>query len=72
MKRISLLFLTLAGYQQTGIHPRNFNITPDGRWMLVCCRDDNAIEIYRRDRADGSLTDTGHRITLSRPVFVGW
>ncbi len=64
--------LTPAGYQQTGIHPRNFNITPDGRWMLVCCRDDNAIEIYRRDRADGSLTDTGHRITLSRPVFVGW
>lgn len=64
--------LTPAGYQHTGIHPRNFNITPDGRWMLVCCRDDNAIEIYRRDTASGQLTDTGRRITLSRPVFAGW
>ena len=64
--------LTPAGYQNTGIHPRNFNITPDGRWMLVCCRDDNAIEIYRRVAASGLLTDTGRRITLSRPVFVGW
>lgn len=64
--------LTPAGYRNTGIHPRNFNITPDGRWILVCCRDDDAIEIYRRGAADGQLTDTGRRIRVPRPVFAGW
>ena len=64
--------LTDAGYQNTGKHPRNFNITPDGRFLLVACRDENAIEIYRRDARTGLLKDTGRRIGLEKPVFVGW
>ena len=64
--------LTDAGYQTTGKHPRNFNITPDGRYLLVACRDDNAIEIYRRDAGTGLLKDTGRRIATEKPVFVGW
>ena len=64
--------LSDAGYQTTGIHPRNFNITPDGRFVLVACRDSNAIEVYRRDAKTGLLKDTGRRINLEKPVFVGW
>ena len=64
--------LTEAGYRLTGPHPRNFNITPDGRWVLVACRDNDSIEIYRRDASTGLLEDTGKRIRLSRPVFVGF
>ena len=64
--------LSYVGYQQTGPHPRNFNITPNGRYVLVACRDNNSIEIYDRDRSTGMLSDTGRRITLERPVFVGW
>ena len=64
--------LAYVGYQQTGPHPRNFNITPNGRYVLVACRDNNSIEIYDRDRSTGMLSDTGRRITLERPVFVGW
>jgi 6-phosphogluconolactonase (cycloisomerase 2 family) len=64
--------LTYAGFQATGPHPRNFNITPNGKYLLVCCRDNNSIEIYARDPATGLLTDTGERIPVERPVFVGW
>jgi len=64
--------LSEAGYQRTGTHPRHFNITPDGRWLLCCCRDGNAVEIYRRDADTGLLQDTGGRIRLERPVCVTW
>ena len=64
--------LTYAGYQATGSHPRNFNITPNGRWLLVACRDTDAIEIYALDPATGLLSDTSRRIPVQRPVFVGW
>ena len=64
--------LAYVGYQATGPHPRNFNITPNGRYVMVACRDNDAIEIYARDRATGLLTDTGRRIPVERPVFVGW
>ena len=64
--------LAYAGYTATGPHPRNFNITPNGRYVLVACRDNDSIEIYARDNSTGLLTDTGRRISLERPVFVGW
>ena len=64
--------LTYVGYQATGIHPRNFNITPNGRFVLVACRDTDAIEIYARSSETGLLTFTGRVIPVSHPVFVGW
>ncbi len=64
--------LTYVGFQATGPHPRNFNITPNGRWLLVCCRDSDAIEVYSLDPATGLPSDTGRRLSVPRPVFVGW
>ena len=64
--------LAYVGFQATGPHPRNFNISPNGRYVLVACRDNNSIEVYARDRRTGLLTDTGRRIPVERPVFVGW
>lgn len=60
--------LTKVGYQHTGPHPRNFAITKD--MAIVACRDSNEIEIYRRDKKTGLLTDTGRRIAVEKPVFV--
>ncbi len=62
--------LTNAGYQPTGIHPRNFNITPNGSFLLVACRDSGCIQIFRCDAKTGLLTDTGRTIILScrKPV----
>lgn len=64
--------LTYVGYQATGAHPRNFNITPNGRFVLVACRDTDAIEIYARSAETGLLTFTGRVISVERPVYVGW
>ncbi len=61
--------LTYRSHTPTSVHPRNFTFSPDGRYMLVACRDGNVVEIYEVG-ADGSLTDTGRRITQTKPVFV--
>lgn len=62
--------LTRIGFQPTGRHPRNFALSPDGRYVLVACRDDRRVEIYERDTATGLLTDTGRRIEATAPVCV--
>lgn len=43
-------------YVLTGRHPRNFTFSPDGNYILVACRDDNRIEVYRRSKSTGIIT----------------
>lgn len=62
--------LTHIGYQDTGAHPRNFAITPNGKFLLACCRDANRIEVYQRDSDTGMLKDTGKYIDMPKPVVV--
>lgn len=62
--------LTKVGYQLTGIHPRNFIITPDGRFLLVACRDSNLVQIFKRYEKTGLLVDTGKKIETSKPVCL--
>ena len=64
--------LTKVGYQSTGLHPRNFILTPNGKYLLVACRDTNEIEVYLRNAQTGLLEDTGKRIAMSRPVCIRW
>ena len=45
-----------VGFQATGRHPRNFALSPDGRFLLCACRDDNRIEIYAVNTDTGALT----------------
>lgn len=62
--------LTKVGYQLTGIHPRNFIISPNGLYLLVACRDSNAIQIFKRNKTTGLLEDTGKTIETSKPVCL--
>lgn len=62
--------LTPAGYQKTDPHPRNFNITPNGKYLLVACRDSNVIQVYRRNPDNGLLTDTRQDILIDKPVCI--
>ncbi|MFZ6038159.1 MAG: lactonase family protein [Bacteroidota bacterium] len=62
--------LTKIGYQPTGLHPRNFAITPNGKYLLVACRDDNKIQVFSIDPKTGLLSDTHQDIQLSKPVCV--
>ena len=54
--------LTKAGYQPTGKHPRHFEFTPDGRYLLVACRDEHKIQVFRHNPENGLLTDTRQNI----------
>lgn len=62
--------LAKAGYQLTGKHPRNFIITPNGKYILVACRDKNAVEVYERNPKTGLLKNTGKDISLNKPVCI--
>ena len=62
--------LTKIGYQLTGIHPRNFAITPNGKYLLVACRDDNKIQVFERNEATGELTETAQAIEVDRPTCI--
>ncbi|MDE6652529.1 MAG: lactonase family protein [Paramuribaculum sp.] len=63
--------LTRIGFQPTGAHPRNFAITPNGKFLLVACRDTDTIEIYRRDYSTGLLELCGN-IPSSRPTCIAF
>ena len=62
--------LTKIGYQLTGIHPRNFGITPNGKYLLVACRDDNKIQVFERNEATGELTETAQAIEVDKPTCI--
>lgn len=62
--------LSNRGFQPTGLHPRNFAITPDDKYVLVACRDSNGIEVYLRDMVTGMLTKTGNTLYLPAPVCL--
>lgn len=61
--------LTKIGYQSTGKHPRNFTITPNGKFLLCANRDSNNIQIFTIEE-NGLLNDTKNTIELSMPVCV--
>lgn len=62
--------LAKVAYQLTGIHPRNFNITPNGKYLLVACRDSNVIQVFERNANTGLLTDTKKSIQMDQPVCI--
>lgn len=62
--------LRWIGYERTGEHPRNFAITPNGRYLLCACRDCNRIDIFEIDIPTGLLIKTGKVIDLPKPVCI--
>ncbi|SHF06801.1 lactonase family protein [Dysgonomonas macrotermitis] len=62
--------LAKVGYQETGIHPRNFAITPNGRLLLVANRDSDKIQVFKINPTTGFLENTGFDIQLDMPVCI--
>lgn len=62
--------LTKVGYQLTVKHPRNFVVSPNGKFLLVAGRDDNKIQVFRIDQSTGLLTDIHLDIHLDQPVCL--
>ncbi|GGC45085.1 3-carboxymuconate cyclase [Parapedobacter defluvii] len=50
--------------------PRNFAISPDGRYLLVANQNTDEVVVFARNTETGMLTDTQHRIAVPAPVCL--
>ncbi|MCS7022829.1 MAG: lactonase family protein [Gemmataceae bacterium] len=50
--------------------PRNFNIDPTGKWLLIASQDGDKIGVWSRDPVTGLAKETGQTITVGRPVCI--
>lgn len=64
--------LTKKGYRDTGRHPRNIAITPNGKYLLAACKDDGTIQVFRRNKLTGELTYLPNDISLDSPVCIAF
>jgi 6-phosphogluconolactonase len=63
--------LTARGHEPTGGRtPRNFGIDPTGEFMLVANQDSNDVQVFRIHRRRGTLTATGEKVSVPKPVCV--
>lgn len=64
--RLALVEITPCG----GKHPRNFELSPDGSWLVCANMDSDNLVSFRVDPATGRLTATGHTTTVPKAVCV--
>lgn len=50
--------------------PRNFNIDPSGKWMLIASQDGDKVGVWEIDQKTGLAKETGNTVKVSRPVCV--
>lgn len=53
-----------------GQEPRNFTIDPTGKWLLAANQNSDTIVVFAIDQKLGTITPTGNRIEVGRPVCV--
>ncbi len=65
------LKLTPAGHLKGDIKtPRNFNISPCGKWMLICSQDGAKVGVWEIDAKTGLAKDTEQSVKIDKPVCV--
>jgi 6-phosphogluconolactonase len=63
--------LTAAGHIKGEIKiPRNFNIDPSGKWMLIASQDGDGVGVWKLDPETGLGKETGNAVVVGRPVCV--
>jgi 6-phosphogluconolactonase len=53
-----------------GKTPRNFRLTPDGRFLLVANQDSDNIAVFKVDAQTGDLTLTDQQISVPKPMCI--
>jgi len=64
--------ITTVGHQYSGgKNPRNFNIDPSGRFMIVAHQDTDEIVSFRINQTNGMIEPTGHVIrNIAEPLCI--
>jgi len=61
--------LSIVEYEPSGGNwPRDFNISSDGKFMLVGNQKGNSIYSFKIDESTGELTNTGMKMSMSKPL----
>jgi 6-phosphogluconolactonase len=64
-------FLSLIQHISVQGHtPRNFNISPNGKFLIVANQDSNNLVLFTIDEKTGKLTATGSSVEISQPMCV--
>jgi len=50
--------------------PRNFAISPDGRYLLCANLNDDSISLFTIDTRTGTLTFSGQKIAVPKPLCI--
>ena len=53
-----------------GHTPRNFNISPNGKFLIVANQDSNNLVLFTIDDNTGKLSSTGSSVEVSKPTCV--
>ncbi|CAF0768601.1 unnamed protein product [Adineta ricciae] len=53
-----------------GHTPRNFNISPNGKFLIVANQDSNNLVLFTIDESTGKLSSTGSSVEVSKPTCV--
>jgi 6-phosphogluconolactonase len=56
--------------EEVPAHPRDFNIDPSGKFLLVAGQQGDAIEIFRIDSNNGKLIRIGQKIQMKAPACI--
>lgn len=52
--------------------PRNINLDPTGKWLLVAGQKSNNVPLFKINQATGKLSYTGNKITVPKPMCIEW
>ena len=69
-KRPSGEYVLVQNISSGGLMPRNFNLTADGKYLLVAHQASNDIVIFERDEFTGKLTQTLWKAEINKPVYL--
>lgn len=63
-----LIFKTTVSVE--GNWPRNFSLSPDGKWLLVANQYSHDIVVFHLDRESGVPKYSGHKFAVKAPVCI--
>ncbi len=65
--------LELVGHAPTnGKNPRDFNLTPDGQFLIAVHQDSDNATVFKRDTEKGVLTEISHDFLVPEAVCVAF
>jgi len=63
--------LSIIQEQPAGVWiPRNFGISPSGKWFLIAGQKANKVVVHKRDIETGKLSSTSQSVDTHQPMWI--